>query len=614
MKWMLGIVVSLLASFGLMAETDLRFALGQKQILDMRYFCVDGTASEKCRTPVTQLSTELKTLISQHQLGGVILFAENIESTEQVRTLVAELQSTAKNAGLPPLFIAIDQEGGRVSRLPMAMTNAFSGNMAIGATFEQHGTAYATEVNNAIAQQLRALTINLNFAPTVDVNSNPDNPVINVRSYGENPDVVAQLGKAAVAALQTNGIMAAMKHFPGHGDTHVDSHTGLPKVDHAISTITAVDLLPFQKAIAASNASTPEMIMTAHIQFPALDNTKLLTRDGKPAIVPATLSNKILTELLRERLGFKGVVITDALDMAGIAHYMAPAEALLTSYHAGVDIALMPFTIRTPEDLAAYGDFMQRVTNDIAHYQSDKSSSIQRFRVPSRAQIERSLARVLDLKARYLEFQNSGKRLLSQVPRYAGLDQKLANDAITLVKNKLSLPLNVSADYTLIMPDNARCEAMQNALKRHQFSRVDTCFNLANEIDVEQLNAAIKSADGIIIGDISPTHSMAEMGGMEDKIQWQNRADKAAQYSVIESALTIAKRQHKSTTVIAFRAPYVLQKFNDQTDLAVAAYDYRVYIDKNKQARGVMFDTVAAILAGETEAAGHLPVTIMDTQ
>ena len=610
MKWIVAVLLWLMFSLQINAMTDLRLALGQKQILDMRYYCPDAEESSACRNPVTKLTPELSKLIVQHYIGGVILFAENIENAAQVRTLISDIQRVAKQAGLPPLFIAIDQEGGRVSRLPKSMSNAFSGNMAIGATYAKQGTQFATQINEAIAQQLTSLSINLNFAPTVDVNSNPENPVINVRSFGETPQIVSNLGRASVAALQSNGIIAAMKHFPGHGDTAIDSHTGLPNVSHSLETIKSVDLLPFAQAISAQDASTPEMIMTAHIQYPALDSTRLLTRDGARSIVPATLSKRILTDILRNELKFKGVIVTDAMDMAGIAHYMAPAEAMLTSFYAGVDIALIPFTIRTPSDIRAYDGVMQRVYAEITNNKTSQSSLPQQFRVPTLESIERSLARILELKRRYIRPQEDSEQLHRSVPTFDDLDLRLAQSAITLVKGHDHLPVNSDQDFVLVMPDKARCEAMQNALVKIKFRMAEYCFSLANQIDRDALKKAINKTNGLIVGDISPPHSMAEMGGMDDKIEWQNRADKFEQFEVIQFALAEAEKQQKFTTLVAFRAPYILERFGNNTDLAIAAFDYRVYADDNGRAQGVMFDAVAMVLAGQWEAQGTLPVSI----
>ncbi|PTT92607.1 beta-hexosaminidase, partial [Pseudomonas sp. HMWF031] len=195
--------------------------LGQKIILDFRYFCEGNTPSSRCRTPMTVIPPSLLNVLSTHNIGGVILFSENIQNTEQLITLNYTMQQHMVKAGRQPLFIAVDQEGGRVARLPSDMLSPFAGNMAIGATFHQRGSAFAQSVASHIGQTLLPLGINTNFAPSVDVNSEPKNPVINVRSFSENPEQVAALGQTFVSAMQSAGVMSAIKHFPGHGDTHV---------------------------------------------------------------------------------------------------------------------------------------------------------------------------------------------------------------------------------------------------------------------------------------------------------------------------------------------------------------------------------------------------------
>ncbi|WP_164084744.1 glycoside hydrolase family 3 N-terminal domain-containing protein [Alteromonas flava] len=593
----------LLATALPISAKPLNFMLGQKQMLDIRYFCPSNTQSEQCREPVTQLPAELKKLIVQHQIGGVILFAENVASATQVKALIADLQGAVADAGLPPLFIAIDQEGGRVSRLPVSETNAFAGNMAIGASYARENTAFATRINTAIAKQLTAIGVNVNFAPTVDVNVNPLNPVINVRSYGESARVVSELGLAAVRALQENGIIAAMKHFPGHGDTHIDSHTGLPNVAHSRELIEQVDLLPFKQAINAPDNAHPKMIMTAHIQYPALDSSEFETRNGDKTILPATLSRTILTTLLREELGYKGIIVTDAMDMAGIAHYMAPAEALLQTFYAGADIALMPFTIRTPKDIIEYNQLMQSVQEQIGTQRAANASA--GIGMVSASELAESVTRIQRLKESLV---TKVKETSTPLPRFDQLESALAEAAITPVVQKVDLPI-AAKPILMLMPDAARCAAMEAALHDVKLP-VHACFSLANEIDTERVNTVLDGAAAVLIGDISPQHSMAEMGGMDDWVDWQNRIDKEAQYSIIRQVLERASQQQKIRIFAALRAPYVIERFAAHLDLALVTYDYRVYADSNAQPRGFMFDALAKVLAGHMGANGTLPVTV----
>ena len=600
----IGILLWAFCTMSLANEHSLTFMLGQKQMLDLRYYCNAEIDSIKCKEPVTQLPLALKNLIVEHHIGGVILFAENVSEVQQTQVFIQQLQNAAAEAGLPPLLIAIDQEGGRVSRLPADVSNAFVGNMAIGATHAKHGMAFASKINAAIAEQLQLLGVNVNFAPTVDVNVNPLNPVINVRAYGESAEMVSEMGQSAVAALQQRGVIAAMKHFPGHGDTHVDSHTGLPVVEHSLEQIEQVDLLPFAQAIAAGDHRAPAMIMTAHIQYPALDDTEFLTTSGETTVLPATMSKKILTDLLRNDLQYKGVIVTDALDMAGIAHYMDETQALLTTFAAGADIALMPHTLRTPADITAYNQMMTEVKLRI---QNAANSPEQPNDIPSIQTIAISAQRIAALKQRFLPTKQEPAQ--TDMQRYDALEIALADAAMTVVPSEASFTVSTQQRVAVFMPDAARCEAMQWALEKRQYT-VSGCISLANEIEMTTVQRLIADSDTVLIGDISPQHSMAEMGGMDDRIEWQNRMDKEQQYAIIYHLLDFASKQQKKRMFVALRAPYIIDRFAELIDVALVTYDYRVHETESGQATGFMFERIAAVMKGDAKPEGQLPVTI----
>ncbi|MFK7695954.1 beta-N-acetylhexosaminidase [Paenibacillus sp. HJGM_3] len=262
-------------------------------------------------------------LIREHAIGGVILFARNVRDNEQVARMNAQLQQAAQDAGTEPLWISIDQEGGMVARLTEGVA-LMPGNMAISAG----GTAEAAyQAANITGQELRALCINLNFAPDLDVNINPNNPVIGVRSYGESPERVAEFGAQAIRGLQDADVVAAAKHFPGHGDTDVDSHLDLPTIHHDRERIDRVELVPFRRAIEAGVDS----IMSSHIYFPAFEPDRL----------PATLSRRVLTGLLREELGYDGVIMTDCMEMNAIAVHYGTVQAAVMAIEAGADMVLL---------------------------------------------------------------------------------------------------------------------------------------------------------------------------------------------------------------------------------------------------------------------------------
>lgn len=262
---------------------------------------------------------DVRRLVAEFDLGGVIYFARNVESPEQVRELSREAAALVREW---PLWISVDQEGGRVARLkspfttwPPAATLGRSGNEALTRRFAA-----------ALAAELRAVGINLDYAPVLDVHTNPANPVIGDRALAEKADDVARLGAVVIETLQTSGVAACGKHFPGHGDTSVDSHEDLPVVEHDRRRLDAIELVPFRRAIAARVA----MIMTAHVLVPELDEERV-----------ATCSPVIVDGLLKRTLGFGGVVATDDLGMKAVSRTMSPAEVSVAAVAAGCDVLLL---------------------------------------------------------------------------------------------------------------------------------------------------------------------------------------------------------------------------------------------------------------------------------
>ena len=267
-------------------------------------------------------------VVQKYNLGGVIYFAwtNSVQNPAQINALSNDLQASALDSGAEvPLLVAIDQEQGVVTRVGPPATQ-FPGNMALGAGRSTDDTRTAARITG---EELAAMGINQNFAPDADVNVNPLNPVIGVRSFSSDPQLAADLTVAAVQGYQDDaGIAATAKHFPGHGDTAVDSHYGIPLITHTREQWEQLDAPPFRAAIEAGIDS----IMTAHIVVPSLD----------PSGVPATLSKPILTGVLREELGFTGVIYTDALTMQGVRNAFSDAEIPVLALEAGADVLLMP--------------------------------------------------------------------------------------------------------------------------------------------------------------------------------------------------------------------------------------------------------------------------------
>ncbi|MCT4793691.1 glycoside hydrolase family 3 N-terminal domain-containing protein, partial [Exiguobacterium artemiae] len=291
----------------------------------------------------TQLAPEVGRVIDRFDLGGVILFAENVSETEQTTKLVHDLQEVVEQdpSNDIPLFVTIDQEGGIVTRLGTG-TN-LPGNMALGAT---RSPAYAEAAGGIIGSELHALGINVNFGPVLDVNNNPGNPVIGVRSFSSDPNLVGELGSAMTRGIQEQGVVATAKHFPGHGDTAVDSHYGLPVVDKSLAELKQLELIPFKRAVAEGI----DMVMTGHIGMPQIEDEVVESTQGTFPL-PATLSDDVITGVLREELGYQGLVVTDALNMQAIADNFTESEAVIKTFKAGVDIALMPTILRSANDV-----------------------------------------------------------------------------------------------------------------------------------------------------------------------------------------------------------------------------------------------------------------------
>jgi beta-N-acetylhexosaminidase len=247
-------------------------------------------------------------------VGGVIFFTRNVGTPAEVLELTREVKRVAGR----PLLLAVDQEGGQVARLRQGFTE-LPPMRAVGAT---GSAALARELGGVIGRELRAVGFDMSYAPVLDIDTNPANPVIAARSFGRTPELVTELGLALAAGLQDAGVAACGKHFPGHGDTSQDSHLELPRLPHAMERLEQVELVPFR---AAANAGVAAF-MTAHVIFEAVD-----------ARYPATMSRPVLTGILREKLGYDGLVVTDDIEMRAIADNYGVEEAVLLGLAAGVD-------------------------------------------------------------------------------------------------------------------------------------------------------------------------------------------------------------------------------------------------------------------------------------
>jgi beta-N-acetylhexosaminidase len=319
---------------------------------------------------------EMRSLAREFQLGGVILFGRNIEAPEQVAELSHDLQSLAAEQ---PLWISVDQEGGRVARLRAPFTE-----WPPMATLGRSGDPdLARRFATALALELRTVGITLDYAPVLDVHTNPQNPVIGDRALADDAATVGRLGVAIIQALQDNGVAACGKHFPGHGDTSTDSHEELPLVEHPPDRIRRVECVPFRQAIRAGVG----FIMTAHVLVPSLDEER-----------PATLSRTIVQGLLREELGFEGVILSDDLEMHALAATYSPAEAAVRAIAAGCDGVLI---CRNTKELRARPADPGRDVEVQAEVLEALVHAVEDGRIPYK-RIEDALQRQRDAKGRFL--------------------------------------------------------------------------------------------------------------------------------------------------------------------------------------------------------------------
>ena len=263
-----------------------------------------------------------KQLMEKYHAGGFILFKKNIQDSAQLLTLLNSLKETNAALNKVPMFLSVDEEGGRVSRLPDEFKK-FPSNKVIG---QKNDSSLSYQIGNILGRELSSFGFNMDFAPVLDINSNPKNPVIGDRSFGTTAGLVSRLGIETMKGIRAENVISVVKHFPGHGDTSVDSHVGLPRVNHDLKRLESFELVPFKAAI----ENSVDAIMIAHILLPKLDPEN-----------PASFSKAVITDLLRTDMNFNGVVITDDFTMGAIEKNYDMGGAAVKSIQAGADIVLV---------------------------------------------------------------------------------------------------------------------------------------------------------------------------------------------------------------------------------------------------------------------------------
>jgi beta-N-acetylhexosaminidase len=501
--------------------------------------------------PVTAINNEIIKLIQDYHLGGVILFQENVKTFKQTQDLIKNLQEAADI----PLMIGIDQEGGLVTRISYAPT--MPGNMALGATGDPE---LARQAGIAIGSELRRLGVQLNFAPVLDVNSNRNNPVIGVRSFGDQPDKVIEMATSYMKGLNQSGVAAIGKHFPGHGDVDLDSHYVLPHSTKTLAELKEIELKPFQALIDKGIQG----IMSAHITFNEIDkNFTVSKKDSLPIGMPATLSSYILTDLLRQQMKFEGIVFSDAMNMKAITSHFGPAEAAIRAVSAGADVVLMPYDMKL-----VYEGLLDAV----------KSGELSEDRV------DEAVERILQMKQTVYFNKDEVFEEMSLSDAFK-LEQQIANKSVTLVKNSGVIPLGKGADEKLIIvgEDEQLLTQFVNSLNPYQqqvdMVRIDKNKNYSGKLSKSQ-KQTISEGDKIFV----VTESS---GRLKTQQEWK--------YSAFRDVID----QGKPVIIVAARNPYDYQDFKD-VDAFIAQYS----------SSDASFKATSAVLYGEIQAVGKLPVKV----
>lgn len=489
---------------------------------------------------------DIDKLVQQYGIGGLIFFQGG---PLRQATLVNRYQAEAKT----PILIGMDLEWGLSMRLDS--TIKFPRQMTLGATSDEEGIELMGE---EIARQMKRLGVQVSFSPDVDVNVNPANPVINDRSFGENPEMVARKGLAYMKGLQRGGVIATAKHFPGHGDTDQDSHKTLPMVTASRERLDSVELHPFQRLIDAGVGG----VMVAHLEVPALDSTPGL---------PSTMSKPIVTELLKEKMGFKGLVITDALNMKGIANADKPGEIELRALKAGNDILLFP-----QDPIKAIQRIKQAVDSGEVAPEVINEACLKVLRAKDWAGLDR-------LKPVQREHLNEDLN----PPEAVALRRRLYGEALTVVRNDGTLPiqgLDTLRIASLVIGD-ALNNTFQQALGRYANVTQMRCEKILNPAQSKALLDSLKKFDLVITSVHKTSTSVTK------------------EFGVPQLTLDFLRRlgDQQRMAFVLFANPYRLgmaygaQRWN----AVVVAYE------ENADSQ----DLAAQLLFGAIPASGKLPVT-----
>ena len=548
---------------------------------------------------ITELNDEIREMIRRDHFGGILLFAENYKDAEQTLRLVSDLQTVNRESGgIPQLFLT-DQEGGSVSRISYATLGV--SNMALGATGDPENARMMASVHG---EELGLLGIRADFAPVVDVNNNPANPIIGIRSFSDDPQAVAAFGCAYLEGLHEQGIIAALKHFPGHGNTDTDSHTGFPLINSSYEELKAFELIPFQAAIDAG----ADMVMTAHIQYPQIEQeTYTSISTGAQVYLPATMSRRILTDILRGDMGFDGVIVSDALDMAAITDNFSVEDILKGTIGAGVDLLILP---------AVKDTNLFRLTETYV----DTAIALTESGEIEEERINESVMRILKLKAKYglleqTDFSVTEEQIAaakegigSEAHREA--EWRIAEKAVTLVKNENgAFPLRMKAgEKTLILfADSCASRAGAGDLTRKLLEERQALPEGAEIVvmkntkdnEAECIEAA-KEADHIIL-----VHRVYSWACMDPE------TEDGFSSGTFDKIIPAVHEAGKTVILVTCQLPYDAARFPD-ADAILLAYWGSAMRELPAEGSTWSANLPAALCAafGAAEAGGILPVNI----
>lgn len=574
----------------ILARLSLREKIGQMLMFDFRKW---QNSNEDKQSDYHVMSDEVRGMIRKHKLGNVILFAENFDNVEQVTRLNAAFQDSVEND--IPMLIGVDQEGGRVVR--MSHGCSLPGNMALSASGSVENAYTAGLITG---KELAAVGINVDFAPSVDINNNPNNPVINVRSFSSDQNITAEYGTAMAKGLQAAGVAATAKHFPGHGNTNVDSHTGLPAIFSTYEELMNFEVVPFADAI----KNDCMMIMSGHIQFPNIEKASVISKqDKKEMTLPATLSKVFLTDILRDQLGFKGVLITDSMQMQAISSHIGSELANVLAINAGVDMLLMCTSLRSLKD----DDKLGKLIDNIVTAVEDGRISMSR--------IDESVMRILNVKKALGLFdapKTSVEEKVAAALKEVGCEanrtaeRMICTEGVTVLNNNGVLPISTEGKKTAVFAAYAnKVNAFKLALARLEsegkLSNVDyTPYIYANKKALDdEAKAIIDSCDNIVI----ETETEANMA----HANWY--------ISFPRAVCDYAKSVGKKVVVVSAFMPYDAGIYRDADGL-VLCYCAKpvpgaVVADINSTlAYGANIPAAFEVILGKAKAKGRLTIDV----